>query len=183
MSGDPVLEEVAAEVRSCVKCPLHLSREERRPGEGPPDASIMIVGEAPGRNEDEQGRPFVGAAGRNLDDLLSEVGVSRGSVFITNTVKCRPPANRRPARNELDTCHPYLRRQIEAIAPKVIVLLGDAAVKEFFPQSSLGQAHGKPVKRELPAVLPHLPPGLRDLQPLPEGGSEGRFQEAGRPNA
>src|SRR5271155_3559954 len=125
MSKGPALEELATEIRSCIKCPLHLSRKNAVPGEGPSDASVMIVGEAPGRNEDEQGRPFVGAAGRNLDDLLSEAGVSRGSVFITNTVKCRPPANRRPARSELDTCHPYLRRQIEAIVPKVIVLLGD----------------------------------------------------------
>jgi len=147
MSTEPALQELASEIRSCVRCPLHLSRKNAVPGEGPSDASMMIVGEAPGRNEDEQGRPFVGAAGRNLDDLLSEAGVSRDSAFITNTVKCRPPANRRPARNELDTCHPYLRRQVEAIVPKVIVLLGDAALKEFFPESSLGQAHGKPVKR------------------------------------
>ena len=144
---DQVLQELAAEIRSCVRCPLHLSRKNAVPGEGPSDASLVIVGEAPGRNEDEQGRPFVGAAGRNLDDLLSEAGVSRDSVFITNSVKCRPPGNRRPARSELDTCHPYLRRQIEAIVPRVIVLLGDAALKEFFPESSLGQAHGKPVKR------------------------------------
>ncbi|MDA4113563.1 MAG: uracil-DNA glycosylase [Thaumarchaeota archaeon] len=147
MTDEAVLQELAREIRSCVKCPLHLSRRNAVPGEGPSDATLMIIGEAPGRNEDEQGRPFVGAAGRNLDDLLSEAGVSRDSVFITNTVKCRPPANRRPARDELDACHPYLRRQTEAIAPKVIVLLGDAALKEFFPGSSLGQVHGKTMKR------------------------------------
>ncbi|MGA2198900.1 MAG: uracil-DNA glycosylase, partial [Nitrososphaerales archaeon] len=117
------------------------------PGEGPTGALVMIVGEAPGRNEDEQGRPFVGAAGQNLDDLLLVAGLSRDSVFITNCVKCRPPANRRPTRGELDACHPYVRRQIEAISPRMVVLLGDTALKEFFPENSLGSSHGTSIKR------------------------------------
>jgi uracil-DNA glycosylase family 4 len=147
MSEDSVIPELAAEIRSCVRCPLHSSRKNAVPGEGPSDASVVIVGEAPGRNEDEQGRPFVGAAGQNLDALLSEAGLNRESVFITNSVKCRPPENRRPARSELDACHPYLRRQVEAIAPRVVVLLGDTALKEFFPESTLGRSHGTPMRR------------------------------------
>jgi uracil-DNA glycosylase len=158
MGDEAALQELSREIKSCVNCPLHLSRKNAVPGEGPPDASMMIVGEAPGRNEDEQGRPFVGAAGKNLDDLLSEARVSRNSVFITNTVKCRPPSNRRPARDELDACHPYLRRQTEVIGPKVIVLLGDAALKEFFPGSSLGQAHGKTMKRGSSLFFPTYHP-------------------------
>ncbi len=111
MSPATTVEELAAEIRVCVKCPLHSSRTNAVPGEGPAGARVVVVGEGPGRNEDEQGRPFVGAAGQNLDGLLSEAGLSRGDVFITNAVKCRPPENRRPARVELDSCHPYLRRQ------------------------------------------------------------------------
>ncbi len=145
-------------MRSCEKCPLHLSRTNAVPGEGPADALVVIVGEAPGRNEDEQGRPFVGAAGANLDGLLHDAGLSRGSVFITNAVKCRPPSNRRPARGELDSCHPYLRRQIEAISPRVVVLLGDTATKEFFPEVTLSRGHGSAVRRGSVDYLPTYHP-------------------------
>lgn len=107
----------------------------------------MVVGEAPGANEDQQGRPFVGAAGHNLDVLLSKASLSRSDVFITNVVKCRPPANRRPKRDELDACHPYLRRQSDAIEPDIIVLLGDTALKEFFPDSTLKEMHGRVAAR------------------------------------
>jgi uracil-DNA glycosylase len=141
------LEKVAAEVRSCERCPLRLGRKNAVPGEGPSAAPVVVVGEGPGSNEDEQGRPFVGAAGRNLDALLSKAGLRREEVFITNVVKCRPPGNRRPKKGELDACHPYLRRQMDAIGPYVIVLLGDTALKEFFPGSTLKELHGKPVVR------------------------------------
>ncbi|MGA2665773.1 MAG: uracil-DNA glycosylase [Nitrososphaerales archaeon] len=147
MTRETELEAVAAEVRGCTRCPLHLSRKNAVPGAGPSDAAVMLVGEGPGRNEDEQGLPFVGAAGRNLDALLSEASVARSSVFITNAVKCRPPGNRRPARGELDACHPFLRRQMELVGPRTVVLLGDTALKEFFPDAALGKVHGKPVMR------------------------------------
>ena len=147
MASAPGLLEVAEEVRACELCPLHLGRTNAVPGEGPADSAVMIVGEGPGASEDRQGRPFVGAAGRNLDGLMAEAGLTRGSVFITNVVKCRPPSNRRPARGELDACHPYLRRQIELISPKIVVLLGDTATREFFPTASLGRVHGSPMKR------------------------------------
>jgi len=147
LSAAAELERIAGEVRPCQKCELYATRKNAVPGEGPADAKVMIVGEAPGSNEDEQGRPFVGSAGRNLDSLLSKAGLARSDVFITNVVKCRPPGNRRPKRKELDSCHPYLRRQIEAISPRLIVLLGDTALKEFFPDSTLADLHGKVTKR------------------------------------
>jgi len=158
MSPATALDKLASEIRVCVKCPLHASRTNAVPGEGSGSASVMVVGEGPGRNEDEQGRPFVGAAGQNLDGLLSEAGLSRADVFITNTVKCRPPENRRPARGELDSCHPYLRRQIKAISPRFVVLLGDTALREFFPVLSLGGAHGAPIRRGAVVFFPTYHP-------------------------
>jgi uracil-DNA glycosylase family 4 len=147
MSAAEGLERIAGEVVVCERCPLHESRKHAVPGEGPADASVVIVGEGPGGSEDEQGRPFVGSAGRNLDGLLSHAGLKREDVFITNVVKCRPPGNRRPRRGELDACHPYLRRQLETINPRLIVLLGDTALKEFFPDATLGALHGKVTRR------------------------------------
>ncbi len=118
------LEEIAKEIKKCKKCPLHLSRTNAVPGEGNPRAEVMFIGEAPGRNEDLQGRPFVGAAGKLLTDLLESIGLTRSRVFITNVVKCRPPRNRDPRPEEIETCFPYLERQVKLIDPKVIVALG-----------------------------------------------------------
>lgn len=139
---EEALARVAAEVKTCERCALHLGRKKAVPGEGNSQASVVVVGEGPGANEDEQGRPFVGSAGKILDALLAEGGLERREVFITNAVKCRPPGNRRPRKGELDACYPYLRRQIDAIAPSVVLLLGDTALKEFFPNRSLGEMHG-----------------------------------------
>jgi uracil-DNA glycosylase len=135
-----------------------LSRKNAVPGEGDEGAGVVVVGEAPGRSEDEVGRPFVGSAGANLDALLAVAGLPRSSVFVTNVVKCRPPGNRRPAQRELDSCHPYLRRQLEAISPAVVVLLGDTATKEFFPELTLGGAHGSPVTRGSTVYFPTYHP-------------------------
>jgi uracil-DNA glycosylase len=157
LAGGP-LEQIAAEVRVCALCPLHESRTNAVPGEGPAGARVVIVGEAPGANEDQQGRPFVGAAGKNLEKMLEKAGLSRTDVFITNTVKCRPPSNRRPKRDELDSCHPYLRRQLEAIRPTLVVLLGDAALKEFFPTGALSSMHGKVAKKGDLRVFPTYHP-------------------------
>ncbi len=118
------LGEIAKEIKACKKCPLHLSRTNAVPGEGNPKAEVMFIGEAPGRNEDLQGRPFVGAAGKLLTDLLESIGLTRSEVFITNVVKCRPPRNRDPRPEEIETCFPYLERQVELIDPKIIVALG-----------------------------------------------------------
>lgn len=179
MADRSALERVAEEVRSCTRCPLHESRRNAVPGEGPSDASVVVVGEAPGRNEDERGLPFVGAAGANLDRLLAEAGLSRGSVFITNAVKCRPPANRRPARAELDSCHPYLRRQLEAISPKVVVLLGDTALKEVFPGVSLAGAHGSPLRRGSAEYFPTYHPASTIYNPSLERTLREDFRKLG----
>lgn len=118
------LHRISLEVEACTRCPLHLSRSRAVPGEGNPNAEVMLIGEAPGRVEDETGRPFVGAAGKLLDNLLKDINVDRSSLFITNVVKCRPPNNRDPTDDEINACKPYLIRQIMAIKPKKIITLG-----------------------------------------------------------
>jgi uracil-DNA glycosylase len=128
------------------------------PGEGPSDASVVIIGEGPGRNEDLQGRPFVGAAGKQLDGLLKDAGLVRDDVYITNVVKCRPPENRRPTEAEADACHPYLERQIELLRPRVVVLLGDSALKRFLPDQTLSGAHGRLFNRGGLALFPTYHP-------------------------
>jgi DNA polymerase len=179
MTKDSDLLQLASEVRSCEMCPLHSSRRNAVPGEGPSDAYVMIIGEAPGRNEDEQGLPFVGAAGRNLDELLLEAGLDRRDVFITNCVKCRPPENRRPARGELDMCHPYVRRQIETIAPAVVVLLGDTALKEFFPGATLGRAHGSTMRRGAIEFFPSYHPASVIYNPSLKDALHADFRRLG----
>jgi DNA polymerase len=116
------------EVRKCTKCGLHKNRTNTVFGKGPIDADILIIGEAPGREEDIQGKPFVGAAGQKLDEMLLASGIEARKVFITNAVKCRPPGNRNPEPYEIMKCNPYLVKQIEVIKPKIIVLLGNVAL-------------------------------------------------------
>lgn len=118
---------VAKEISVCTKCRLCRERTIAVPGEGPGTASMMLVGEAPGRMEDGTGRPFAGPAGRMLDKALSEAGLTRGEVFITSVVKCRPPENREPEEDETAACRRYLERQVDALRPHVIVLLGKVA--------------------------------------------------------
>jgi DNA polymerase len=142
------LEAVASEVIVCTKCPLWKSRKNAVPGEGSPESSVMFIGEAPGQSEDIEGRPFVGAAGKFLETLLSKIGLSRNNVFICNIVKCRPPRNREPRLTEIQTCTPYLDRQISIIKPKFIVTLGNHSTayifsKANFPFSGITQARGK----------------------------------------
>ena len=140
--SDP-LAQLAAEVRVCTKCPLALSRTHAVPGEGPADARIMFVGEGPGRHEDLQGRPFVGASGRYLQSLMAEIGLERSAVFITNVVKCRPPENRDPQPNELTACRAYLDRQLALIQPRVVVTLGRHSMARYFPGQSITRIHGQ----------------------------------------
>lgn len=137
------LEEIAAQVKTCVRCRLSGSRTHAVPGEGPSTASIMFVGEGPGFNEDQQGRPFVGRAGKLLDDLLASVPLNRSDVFITNVVKCRPPENRDPAADEMDACSIYLNGQIEIIQPRVIATLGRHSLSRFFPDARISKDHGR----------------------------------------
>jgi uracil-DNA glycosylase len=144
---DDSLEKVAAEVRGCPLCKLARTRKNAVAGEGQLAAKIMFVGEAPGRSEDEKGRPFVGAAGRILDDLLQKAGIERSQVFITNVVKCRPPNNRVPEEDEVAACRPYLDRQIALIRPKVICILGRTAYASLLGGSSITTNRGKIVEK------------------------------------
>ena len=144
---DDSLERVAAEVRGCPLCKLARRRKNAVPGEGQLAAKIMFIGEAPGSSEDEKGRPFVGAAGRILDNLLRKVGIERSQVFITNIVKCRPPNNRVPEADEVAACKPYLDRQIALIKPKVICILGKTAYSSLLGGSSITANRGKMVER------------------------------------
>lgn len=141
------LEKIAAEVRGCPLCKLARTRKNAVPGEGQLAAKIMFIGEAPGRSEDEKGRPFVGAAGRILDDLLQKAGIERSQVFITNVVKCRPPNNRVPEEDEAAACRPYLDRQIELLKPKVICILGRTAYSSLLGGSSITTNRGKIVEK------------------------------------
>ena len=159
---------VSDEVVKCTKCPLSLARTNAVPGDGPPWASVVLIGEGPGRNEDAHGRPFVGAAGKQLDALLELAGLARADVFITNVVKCRPPENRRPTPAEVMACGPYLDRQLWLIGPKVVVLLGDSALKRFLPEESLATAHGRLYRKRGLALFPTYHPAAmiynRDLE-------------------
>lgn len=137
------LQAIADEVELCTLCPLFKTSTRGVPGEGNPEADILFVGEGPGQKEDELGRPFVGPAGKLLDELLQHIGLTRTDVYIANVVKHRPPGNRDPLPEELEACWPYLRRQVEAIQPKVIVLLGKHAVNRFLPGRSIGQIRGR----------------------------------------
>ncbi len=141
---EAILEQIAAEVRVCTKCELARTRTHAVPGEGNPRARIMFIGEAPGWHEDQQGRPFVGAAGKFLNELLSLAGLKREDVFITNVVKCRPPGNRDPLPDEIAACAPYLERQIAAIDPEVIVTLGRFSMARWFPGERISRIHGQP---------------------------------------
>jgi uracil-DNA glycosylase len=128
------LERIAAQVRACPRCRLSESRTHAVPGEGPAGAGLMLVGEAPGATEDRTGRPFQGASGRFLDAALGELGVSRGEVFVTSPVKCRPPRNRTPRVDELNACASYLSRQIALVAPRVILAMGATAALRLHPE-------------------------------------------------
>jgi len=137
------LEEIAARVRSCTRCELYRSRTQGVPGDGNPDAEIMFIGEAPGWHEDKQGRPFVGAAGQFLNEMLESIGLVRSEVFITNIVKSRPPGNRDPLPDEIAACSIYLDEQIMAIKPKVIVTLGRFSMARWFPGERISRIHGQ----------------------------------------
>lgn len=141
------LDQIANEISTCTKCDLHKGRTHTVPGEGNPHATVMFIGEGPGEKEDLQGRPFVGSAGKYLDQLLAMIGWKREDVFIANVVKCRPPNNRDPLPEEVETCTTnYLFKQITAIKPLVIVTLGRHSMNRFIPNRIISQDHGKPVR-------------------------------------
>lgn len=149
MSDEKKLEKFAKQIKVCTRCELHRSRTEAVPGEGPAQAEIMFIGEGPGASEDKQGRPFVGASGKFLDQLLEQAGVARTDVFITNVVKCRPPGNRDPLPDEVETCTSnYLQNQIKIINPNIIVTLGRHSMGLFFKGAKITQIHGQMRKVE-----------------------------------
>jgi DNA polymerase len=143
-----ILEEIAQEISVCRKCPLWKTRKNAVPGDGPPSATLMFIGEAPGYWEDVKGKPFVGMAGKILDSLLAILGIPRSEIFIGNVLKCRPPQNRDPTPEEIRTCTPFLDRQIRALLPQCIVTLGRYSTGYIFSKmglkfSSIGAVHGR----------------------------------------
>ena len=139
-------------IKACRKCHLRGTCLNVVPGEGNVRAEIMFIGEGPGENEDKQGRPFVGAAGKFLDELIAIIGEKREEVFIANILKCRPPGNRDPLPEEVEACWPWLLEQIKAIKPKLIVLLGRHAMERFLPNQKISKIHGTAVRREIPEI-------------------------------
>ena len=160
------LAELADAVKACTRCRLAQGRTNAVPGEGAADAAVMFIGEGPGFHEDQQGRPFVGAAGQLLDELIEGIGLRRREVFIANVLKCRPPENRDPAPDEAAACRPYLDRQIELIDPKVIVLLGRHALQAHFSDAQISRARGVPRRRDGRTFLPvyHPAAALRQMR-------------------
>ena len=137
------LQALYQQIASCPDCTLCQNRAHAVPGEGPDDTQIMFVGEGPGFHEDQQARPFVGPAGRFLEELLASIGLHREQVYITNVIKCRPPSNRDPLPDEIEACRKYLQRQIELIKPQLIVTLGRYSLGWFFPKEPIGKMHGQ----------------------------------------
>ncbi len=142
------LTELYEEIRNCHKCDIARSRTHAVPGEGPENAEIMFIGEAPGYHEDQQGRPFVGQAGQFLNELLASIGLKREDVYITNIIKTRPPANRDPLPVEIASCKAWLDAQLEIIRPKMIVTLGRYSMARFFPGKSISQIHGTSAQKD-----------------------------------
>ncbi len=159
------LEEVAQRVTVCRDCGLSQGRTCAVPGEGPRNPQIMFVGEGPGFNEDQQGRPFVGAAGQFLEKLLALAGLKRPDVYITNIVKCRPPGNRDPLPGEVKACSNYLEAQIRFLKPQILVTLGRHSLGWFFPGETVTKARGKPREWRGITVVPMLHPAAALHQP------------------
>lgn len=184
------LTAIAERIRACRDCPLGSERTNAVPGEGNPNSPVVFVGEAPGFHEDQQGRPFVGQAGKLLDELLAAAGLARNEVFIANVLKCRPPGNRDPLPGEIEACAGHLAAQLEAIDPAVIVTLGRYSLQRFLPGASISRVHGQRFSRDGLTVVPmyhpaaalhqgslrsvieedfrHLPDYLKEPEPGPE---------------
>lgn len=161
MSAPPPPPEFAAlyeEIADCPACVLARTRSRTVPGVGPAATDLMLIGEAPGQREDEQGVPFVGPAGRFLDELLASIGRDRESVYIANVVKCRPPGNRDPEPEEIAACRPFLDRQIAIVNPAVIVTLGRFSMRRWFPDETIGRVHGRPRRVDGRLVVPMYHP-------------------------
>lgn len=186
MSGEADLAAVAAEVRACTLCPLATGRTLAVPGEGNAVSDVLLVGEGPGQREDATGRPFVGAAGQLLEEMLGSIGWQRHDVFITNVVKCRPPGNRDPEPSEISACSPYLDRQERALDPVLIVTLGRYSLQRYLPGARISEVHGRLRRAGGRFVLPMYHPAAalratalretlaRDFRALPAALLEAR---------
>ena len=141
------LEKIAKNVKECEKCELCETRIKAVPGKGNFDADVIFVGEAPGRNEDIHGEPFVGAAGKRLDMILEDTGINREDVYITNIVKCRPPKNRAPSKKEEESCNDFINQEIEIINPKIICVMGNTAYGTLMDEKEITKNHGKIVEK------------------------------------
>lgn len=176
------LKAVAEKVSSCRKCELSKNRKKTVPGTGKPDAKVMVIGEAPGKNEDEQGLPFVGRAGSILDEALEKAGKKREDVFITNVVKCRPPNNRDPRKKEVESCNEYLEKQIKTVDPDIILPVGNHALQRVLGKKKISQHRGKIYKKNGRKYMPTYHPAAtiynrkirprfeKDIQKAFEGG-------------
>ena len=186
MSAEETLAQLAGKISVCTNCVLNETRKKSVPGDGPADAEIMFIGEGPGFHENEQGHPFVGAAGKFLDQLLAQAGVTREEVFIANVVKCRPPGNRDPLPEELAACDEYLEAQIQTINPSIIVTLGRFSMNKFIPGAKISTIHGQMRKVGERFVIPMFHPAaalhqaalkpsiLADFANLPDQLNEAR---------
>lgn len=165
MDMDKQWSDLELIINHCEDCPLHEKRTHAVPGEGNRQADLMFIGEGPGRDEDEQGRPFVGAAGKLLDKMIAAIGYKREDVYVGNIVKCRPPGNRVPSASEAEACLKYLRRQVYLIQPKVIVLLGSTALRFTVDQNArITRMRGQWIERKGIYMMPTYHPAalLRD---------------------
>ena len=182
------LEEIAGLVSGCTDCELHRGRTNAVPGEGSPNAELMLIGEGPGAQEDRQGRPFVGPAGLFLEELLASIGLRRQDVYIANMVKCRPPQNRDPLPAEIGACSKYLNRQIELIDPALIITLGRFSLARFFPGESISRARGRLREKDGRHIYPIMHPAaalyrqemrnsiVEDFMRIPEILEQARMQ-------
>lgn len=166
------LEKIAEQVQVCTRCPLYKNAIQGVPGEGPADAEIMMIGEGPGANEDRLGQPFVGNAGKVLEELLASIHLKRSDIFITNVVKHRPPGNRDPLPEEIEACRIWLDQQIELIQPKVIITISRFAMARWFPNEKISAIHGKGKRFGNVLVVPMFHPAAAlhntSLRPLLE---------------
>lgn len=159
------LAELHEEIRQCQRCGLGCGRTHAVPGEGPETITVMFIGEGPGYHEDKQGRPFVGAAGKFLEELLGKAGLRRDQVYITNVIKCRPPQNRDPLPEEIDACRPFLDRQIELLKPTMIITLGRFSMGRYWAGQSISRIHGQPKKLGNLTLMPMFHPAAALHQP------------------
>lgn len=174
-ASESTLDSIANQIKGCTACELCRSRTHAVPGEGNPNARIMLIGEGPGYHEDQQGRPFIGNSGKFLGELLAKAGLEREDVFITNVVKCRPPGNRDPMPDEIAACSAYLDAQLELIDPDVVVTLGRFSMQRWFRNERISKIHGEPREDDKRLIVPMYHPAAALHQAALRGTIEEDF--------